>query len=134
VPLAAFKDLCLDAADPGVVGRFWADALGLPLEVLDDGDTVVRGGAGQQRPPGCRSPGHARRRAPRPGRRGVWQAAYGSRVELLPIPDSEHPPVTANFAVHLPGGDIRVFTTREHGGLVQNAQAGASCDPPGVVS
>ncbi len=41
---AAFKDLCLDAADAGVVGRFWAAALDMPLETLDDGDTVVRGG------------------------------------------------------------------------------------------
>jgi hypothetical protein len=43
VPIAAFKDLCLDAADPGAVGRFWAAALGLPLETLDDDDTVIRG-------------------------------------------------------------------------------------------
>jgi hypothetical protein len=42
--LASFKDLCLDAHDPGVVGRFWASALGLPWERQDGGDAVVRGG------------------------------------------------------------------------------------------
>ena len=36
--MTAFKDLCLDAADPTVVGRFWAAALGQQLEVLDGGD------------------------------------------------------------------------------------------------
>lgn len=40
---AAWKDLCLDALDPVVVGGFWAAALGQELERLDDGDTVVRG-------------------------------------------------------------------------------------------
>ena len=42
--IAAFKDLCLDASDAGVVGGFWADALGLRLERQAGGDTVVRGG------------------------------------------------------------------------------------------
>jgi hypothetical protein len=42
--VATWKDLCLDAADPGVVGRFWARLLGRPLELLDDGDAVMRGG------------------------------------------------------------------------------------------
>ncbi|MGV3759889.1 MAG: VOC family protein [Actinomycetota bacterium] len=44
VMLAAFKDLCLDARDATLVGRFWASALGLPWERQDNGDTVVRGG------------------------------------------------------------------------------------------
>jgi hypothetical protein len=43
VPLATFKDLCLDAADPVRLGAFWAAALGLELEDADDGDTVLRG-------------------------------------------------------------------------------------------
>jgi Glyoxalase-like domain len=42
--VATWKDLCLDAADPAVVGRFWARALGRPLKLLDDGDAVLRGG------------------------------------------------------------------------------------------
>jgi Glyoxalase-like domain len=40
---ADFKDLCLDARDPLLLGRFWAAALGLELEALDDGDVVLRG-------------------------------------------------------------------------------------------
>ena len=43
LPVTSFKDLCLDAADPLVVGRFWAAALGQQLEVHDDGDTAVTG-------------------------------------------------------------------------------------------
>ncbi|HUG86975.1 MAG TPA: VOC family protein [Euzebya sp.] len=36
MPLALFKDLCIDAADPTALGGFWAAALGLHLEVHDD--------------------------------------------------------------------------------------------------
>jgi Glyoxalase-like domain len=43
VPVATFKDLALDAGDPLRVGRFWASALGLAIEELDDGDAVLRG-------------------------------------------------------------------------------------------
>ena len=39
-PLASFTDLCIDAVDPLVLGRFWADVLGLELEQREDG--VVR--------------------------------------------------------------------------------------------
>lgn len=42
-PLASYKDLCLDAADPVRLGTFYAAALGLALEPLDDGDVVLRG-------------------------------------------------------------------------------------------
>lgn len=38
-----FEDLCLDAADPLVVGRFWAAALGQELRRLDDGAALVTG-------------------------------------------------------------------------------------------
>jgi len=41
--LAAWKDLCLDAADPIAVGEFWAAALGQEAVRLEDGDSVVRG-------------------------------------------------------------------------------------------
>lgn len=43
MPLARWKDLCIDATDPALVGAFWASVLGLELEVLDDGDAVLRG-------------------------------------------------------------------------------------------
>jgi hypothetical protein len=41
--LATYKDLVIDAADPVALGRFWASALHLRLERLDDGDVVLRG-------------------------------------------------------------------------------------------
>jgi Glyoxalase-like domain len=41
--LAAYKDLCLDARDPLVLGRFWAAALGLRLDDAGGGDVVLRG-------------------------------------------------------------------------------------------
>jgi hypothetical protein len=41
--LVSFKDLCIDANDPVAVGKFWASALGLRYEVLDDGDIVLSG-------------------------------------------------------------------------------------------
>jgi len=41
--LATYKDFCIDASDPAVLGRFWAAALHLRFERLDDGDAVLRG-------------------------------------------------------------------------------------------
>jgi Glyoxalase-like domain len=41
--IATFKDLCLDAVDPLVLGRFWASALGLELHRQDNGDTYLTG-------------------------------------------------------------------------------------------
>jgi catechol 2,3-dioxygenase-like lactoylglutathione lyase family enzyme len=43
MPLATYKDLCIDAVDPDRMGRFWAAALGLRPVVLDDGDLRLRG-------------------------------------------------------------------------------------------
>jgi hypothetical protein len=43
VTLARWKDLCIDAGDPGRVAEFWAGVLGLRAEVQDDGDAVLRG-------------------------------------------------------------------------------------------
>ena len=40
---SSFKDLCLDAADARLVGRFWAAALGQNLEDAGAPDTVVTG-------------------------------------------------------------------------------------------
>lgn len=45
--LARYKDLCIDAVDPGRLGAFWAAALGLALEDLGDGDVVLRGPTSQ---------------------------------------------------------------------------------------
>jgi hypothetical protein len=41
--LATFKDLCLDADDPVLLGGFWAGALGLELHRQDGGDTYLTG-------------------------------------------------------------------------------------------
>ena len=41
--IARFKDLCIDAADPGVLGAFWAGALGLELHTQEGGDTYLTG-------------------------------------------------------------------------------------------
>ena len=43
MPPAAYKDLCLDARDRLVLGRFWAAALGLELEDRGDGVAHLRG-------------------------------------------------------------------------------------------
>jgi catechol 2,3-dioxygenase-like lactoylglutathione lyase family enzyme len=42
VPVAAMKDLCLDAADPSRAARWWGGVLGLDVEVFGDGDAVLR--------------------------------------------------------------------------------------------
>jgi hypothetical protein len=42
-PLAAYKDLCIDAVDPGRLGAFWAGALGLRVEPLDGRDVRLAG-------------------------------------------------------------------------------------------
>jgi glyoxalase superfamily protein len=38
MPIATFKDLCIDAVDAEAMGRFWAGALRLELRMHDDGD------------------------------------------------------------------------------------------------
>jgi len=43
MPLATFKDLCLDARDPVLVGEFWAGVLGLELHRQEGGDTYLTG-------------------------------------------------------------------------------------------
>jgi catechol 2,3-dioxygenase-like lactoylglutathione lyase family enzyme len=43
VPLARWKDLCIDANDAWMLGRFWADLLGRDFESQDNGDAVIRG-------------------------------------------------------------------------------------------
>jgi hypothetical protein len=46
--LGRWKDLCIDANDASVLGRFWGDLLGLRVQHLDDGDVVLRGERPQQ--------------------------------------------------------------------------------------
>jgi hypothetical protein len=41
--IARWKDLCIDAVDPGLLGPFWAAALGLTDEALEDGDHALTG-------------------------------------------------------------------------------------------
>ena len=41
--IATYKDLCIDAVDPAAMGRFWAAALRLDLELDDDGDARLVG-------------------------------------------------------------------------------------------
>lgn len=43
MPLARFKDLCIDAVDPARLGVFWAGALGLTWQAKDDGAGLVTG-------------------------------------------------------------------------------------------
>jgi hypothetical protein len=37
-----FTDLCVDAADVRALGGWWAEVLGYPQEVTDDGDVILR--------------------------------------------------------------------------------------------
>ncbi len=41
--IATYEALCIDAVDSARLGRFWATALGLELELLDDGDAKLSG-------------------------------------------------------------------------------------------
>lgn len=43
MPLARFKDLCIDAIDVETLGVFWAGALGLALEHRENGNAVLIG-------------------------------------------------------------------------------------------
>jgi hypothetical protein len=42
MPLATYKDLCIDVADARVEGTFWAAVLGWRLEMHEDGDAHLR--------------------------------------------------------------------------------------------
>lgn len=48
MPLARFKDLCIDARDPELVGQFWATTLGLDYIAHDDGDAELVGSVPEQ--------------------------------------------------------------------------------------
>jgi glyoxalase superfamily protein len=49
VPIAAWKDLCVDAVDVDRMGPFWAETLGLEPRRLDDGDILLEGPTPQHR-------------------------------------------------------------------------------------
>ena len=42
-PIAAWKDLCIDATDAHLIARFWGQLLGLEIDLHDDGDAALRG-------------------------------------------------------------------------------------------
>jgi hypothetical protein len=44
MPLASYKDLCIDAVDPLAEAAFWSPLLGWELHPLDDGDACLRQG------------------------------------------------------------------------------------------
>jgi len=47
MPLATYKDLCIDVADARVSGAYWATMLGWTLELHDDGDAHLRDADGR---------------------------------------------------------------------------------------
>ena len=47
--IATYKDLCIDANDAAVLGRFWADTLGLTFVPHADGDAQLDGPTPQHR-------------------------------------------------------------------------------------
>jgi hypothetical protein len=49
VPIASWKDLCVDVNDVARMGPFWAATLGLEPHALDDGDLLLRGPTPQHR-------------------------------------------------------------------------------------
>jgi catechol 2,3-dioxygenase-like lactoylglutathione lyase family enzyme len=48
MPLATFKDLCLDAGDAIALGAFWSNVLGLELHHRDDGQVFLTGAGPEQ--------------------------------------------------------------------------------------
>lgn len=49
MPIASWQDLCIDAVDASVLGRFWADALGLTFKAHADGDAQLDGPSPEHR-------------------------------------------------------------------------------------
>ena len=43
MPIARWKDLCIDATDAHRMAEFWGGLLGLAIELHDDGDAALRG-------------------------------------------------------------------------------------------
>lgn len=49
MPLATYKDLCVDAVDALALGRFWADLLGREMVVREDGQVHLDGAVSTDR-------------------------------------------------------------------------------------
>ena len=47
MPLARYRDLCIDVADARASGEYWSTMLGWALELHDDGDAHLRDDAGR---------------------------------------------------------------------------------------
>src|SRR3954452_13584996 len=47
MPLATYKDLCLDVSDARVSGEYWSTMLDWELQMHDDGDADLRDAAGR---------------------------------------------------------------------------------------
>jgi Glyoxalase-like domain len=47
MPLATYRDLCIDVGDASVSGAYWSTMLGWELELHDDGDAHLRDQAGR---------------------------------------------------------------------------------------
>jgi hypothetical protein len=47
MPLARYKDLCIDVSDAGASGQYWSTMLGWSLEMHDDGNARLRDEAGR---------------------------------------------------------------------------------------
>src|SRR3954452_356737 len=47
MPLATYKDLCIDVSDALVSGEYWEHMLGWKLQIHDDGDAHLRDAAGR---------------------------------------------------------------------------------------
>lgn len=43
--VAVFRDVCIDATDPELVGRFWGAVLGREVQVIEDADVLLDRGA-----------------------------------------------------------------------------------------
>src|SRR5689334_21334719 len=48
MPIARWKDLCIDATDAHRMARFWGPLLGLEVELHDDGDAALRGASPEE--------------------------------------------------------------------------------------
>ncbi|HET8589221.1 MAG TPA: VOC family protein [Nakamurella sp.] len=49
MPIATYKDLCIDAVDPAAQGAFWGPLLGWRAETMDNGDCCLREAGDQSR-------------------------------------------------------------------------------------
>jgi hypothetical protein len=49
MPIATYKDLCIDAVDPAAQGAFWGLLLGWRAETMDNGDCCLREAGDQNR-------------------------------------------------------------------------------------